>query len=79
MFRLGAQENPPKVDRVPNIPNIEVSGVSNGKEGYFEDTDYYIIIENLPDYMKGPVMFAYWTGWRKGADPSLDLGHGLHR
>ena len=61
MFNLGAQENPPKVDRVPYIPNIEVNNV---KEGYFEDDDYYAIVENLPDYMKGPVMFTYWTGWR---------------
>lgn len=37
MFNLGAQENPPKVDRVPYIPNIEVNNV---EEGYFEDSDY---------------------------------------
>jgi integrase len=61
IFNLGAQETPPKVDRVPRIPDIEVQNV---KEGYFEDNDYYAIVENLPDYMKGPVMFAYWTGWR---------------
>jgi len=61
IFNLGVQETPPKVDRVPRIPDIEVQNV---KEGYFEDNDYYAIVENLPDYMKGPVMFAYWTGWR---------------
>jgi integrase len=61
MLNLGVQETPPKVDRVPRIPDIEVQNV---KEGYFEDNDYYAIVENLPDYMKGPVMFAYWTGWR---------------
>jgi integrase len=63
MLNLGAQETPPKVDRVPHIPNIEVH---NTKRGYFEDSDYYAIVEHLPDYMKGPVMFAYWTGWRNG-------------
>jgi integrase len=68
MFNLGAQETPPKVDRVPHIPNIEIQNV---KQGYFEDDDYYKIVENLPDYMKGPVMYAYWTGWRDNQIRSL--------
>ncbi len=61
MFNLGAQETPPKVDRVPHIPNIDIQNV---KQGYFEDSDYYAFLENITAYLKGPVMFAYWTGWR---------------
>lgn len=68
MFNLAAQETPPKVDRVPKMPQISVGNV---KEGFFEDDDYYAIVEKLPDYMKGLVMFAYWTGWRKSQILSL--------
>jgi integrase len=61
MFMLGAKETPPKVDRVPHI---QMFREDNAKEGFFEDSDYYAILEKLPNYMKGPVIFAYWTGWR---------------
>lgn len=68
MFNLGAQETPPKVDRVPKMPKLIVDNV---KEGYFEDKDYYALLESLPDYMKGLVSFAYWTGWRSEQIRSL--------
>lgn len=61
MFHLGADETPPKVERVPKIPRQEEDNV---KEGFFEDKNYHAILEKLPEYMKGPVIFAYWTGWR---------------
>ena len=34
----------------------------NAKEGFFEDSDYYAILEKLPDYMQGPVIFAIRQG-----------------
>jgi len=61
IFKLGAKETPPKVDRVPYIQMLKED---NAKEGFFEDSDYYTILKKLPNYMKGPVIFAYWTGWR---------------
>jgi len=61
IFKLGAKETPPKVDRVPHIQMLKED---NAKEGFFEDSDYYTILKKLPNYMKGPVIFAYWTGWR---------------
>ncbi|MCJ7541533.1 MAG: site-specific integrase [Desulfobacterales bacterium] len=63
MFNLGAQETPPKVGRAPKMPEITVN---NTKEGFFEDDDYYALLEKLPEYLKGPVMFSYWTGCRDG-------------
>jgi integrase len=62
MFNLGAKETPPKVDRVPYIQSLHEDNV---KEGYFEDADYYALLEQLLDYMKGVVEFAYWIGWRE--------------
>ena len=68
MLSLGEKETPPKVDRKPHI---QLLPENNFKEGYFEDTDYYALLEKLPDYMKGPAMFAYWTGWRDSQIRSL--------
>jgi integrase len=68
MFNLGAQETPRKVDRVPKMPKLNVDNV---KDGYFEDDDYYALLEKLPDYMKGLAGFAYWTGWRSDQIRSL--------
>jgi integrase len=62
MFRLGVKETPPKVDRVPYIPHLEENNV---KQGFFEDEDYEAILQRLPSYLKGPVQFAYLTGWRR--------------
>jgi integrase len=62
MFRLAVTETPPKAYGVPHMPSLEIDNV---KEGFFEDEDYNALLEKLPDYAKGIVQFAYWTGWRK--------------
>jgi integrase len=68
MFRLAVAETPPKVHRVPHIPSLKIDNV---KEGYFEDAAYHALIEELPDYMRGLVQLAYWTGWREAQMRSL--------
>jgi integrase len=62
MLNLGAKETPPKVNRVPYIQMLKEDNV---KEGFFEDSDYEAILKELPEYIKGMVQFAYWTGWRE--------------
>lgn len=61
MLNLGAQSTPPKVDRVPHIPMLTENNV---REGFFEHGDFLALRDNLPDYLKGFVTFAYKTGWR---------------
>ena len=61
MFNLGAEETPPKVDRVPHIPFLEVNNV---KQGYFEEIMFDEFCKRLPDYLKGFVSFGMRTGRR---------------
>ncbi len=62
MFNLGAQETPPKVNRVPYIPTMSVD---NARQVFYEKDEYLRLLKALPAYLRGPVTFAYRTGWRK--------------
>ena len=68
MLNLAAKETPPKVLHVPHIPTLKIDNV---KEGFFEDSDYQKLLKELPEYVKGIVKFAYWTGWREAQIRSL--------
>ena len=61
MLNLGAQQTPPKVDRVPHIPMLKEN---NTRKGFFEHGDFIALRDALPSYLKGFVTFAYKTGWR---------------
>ena len=61
MLNLGAQQTPPKVDRVPFIPMLKEN---NTRKGFFEHGEFLALRGTLPDYLKGFVTFAYKTGWR---------------
>ncbi len=61
MLNLGAQQTPPKVDRVPFIPML---GENNARQGFFEHGEYLALRDALPSYLKGFATFAYHTGWR---------------
>jgi integrase len=61
MLNLGAQQTPPKVDRVPHIPMLKEN---NTRKGFFEHGDFVALRDALPSYLKGFVTFGYKTGWR---------------
>ncbi|MBN1843059.1 MAG: tyrosine-type recombinase/integrase [Deltaproteobacteria bacterium] len=61
MLNLGAQQTPPKVDRVPHIPMLKENNV---RKGFFEHGEYLALKDALPDYLKGFATFGYHTGWR---------------
>ncbi len=63
MLNLGAQQTPPKVDRVPHIPMLKES---NTRNGFFEHHEFVALCKVLPDYLKTPVTFSYKFGWRHG-------------
>jgi len=61
MLNIGAKQTPPKVDRVPYIPMLKENNI---RKGFFEHAEFVALRDNLPDYLKGFVTFAYKTGWR---------------
>jgi integrase len=61
MLNLGAQRNPPKVDRVPHIKMLKENNV---RKGFFEHGDFLALRAALPDYIRPIVTFAYASGWR---------------
>jgi integrase len=81
MFNLGAQQTPPKVDRVPYIPMLKEDNV---RKGFFEHDDFLALRDALPSYLKGFVTFAYKVGWRVSEIRGLtwsqvDLNQGIAR
>jgi len=38
----------------------------NPRKGFFEYNEYQEVSAQLPDFYRGPVTFAYHTGWRQG-------------
>ena len=71
MLRMGAQQTPPKVNRVPHIPMLKESNI---RKGFFEYGEFLALREALPNYLKGFVTFAYKTGWRFSEIAGLTWG-----
>jgi len=71
MLNMGARQTPPKVDRVPYIPMLREN---NTRKGFFEHGDFMALRDELPDYLKGFVTFAYKTGWRVSEIENLTWG-----
>lgn len=62
MLKIGAQQTPPKVNRVPYIPMLKEKNV---RKGFFEHGQFLAFRKNLPEHLKGYVTFAYKVGWRE--------------
>ena len=45
----------------PEFPTVEVS---NTRQGFFKHGEFLALRDNLPDYLRLVVTFAYLTGWR---------------
>ena len=81
MFRLASQQTPPLVARGPHIPHLQEHNV---RQGFFTEEEYKLLRAVLPDYVKIPLILAYWTGMRAGEILQLqweqvDLDRGLLR
>jgi len=62
MFSLAIKSDPPKVDRIPNIPMLDEKG--SVRKGFFEYNEYRALLGALPDYLKPVFTFGYFSGWR---------------
>jgi len=61
MLNMGANQTPPKVNRVPYIQMLKEN---NARQGFLEHGQFLALREHLPDYLKGFVTFGYKCGWR---------------
>jgi len=61
MMNLGAQQTPPKVDRVPKINMLKENNV---REGFFEHDEFLAVRKHLPRHLKPVATFGYKSGWR---------------
>lgn len=66
-FKLAAERK--HISSAPQIRHLSEKG--NERHGYFSDVQFRVLVQNLPDYLKDFVRFAYLTGWRKGEVASL--------
>jgi integrase len=81
ILNLGAQQTPPKVDRVPYIPLLEENNI---RKGFFEHGDFLALRAALPSHLKGFITFGYKVGWRVSEIAGLtwkqvDLNQGIVR
>lgn len=58
-FNLGLQS-----ELVIRKPAIRMLKEAAPRAGFFEQTEYEALLAKLPDYLRPPITFAYWTGWR---------------
>jgi len=72
MLNLGANQTPPKVDRVLKIAMLAERNV---RKGFFKKDEFHKVRQYLPEHLKPLVTFAYSSGWRHGEVTLLDWHH----
>ncbi len=68
MFRLGFQQTPQLVARIPHIPQFKEHNI---RSGFFEHEDFLALRGALPDYAQVAATQAYYSGMRMGEVCSL--------
>lgn len=69
-LKLGAQEDPPLVERVPHFPMLSVD---NAREGTLAHEQYRAVRDLLPTYARIALVIGYHTGARKGEIVSIKI------
>ena len=72
ILNLGANQTPPRVDRVPHILMLKEDNV---RKGFFEHHEFEALRAVLPDHLKGVLAFGYKTGWRVSEITDLTWDH----
>jgi integrase len=62
-LNLGRFSTPPKVKRIPNFPKLDEPAA---RKGFFEHNEFIALREELPEHLRPPLTFAYFTGCRRG-------------
>lgn len=66
-FKLAIKHR--RLSAAPYIRHLSEAG--NVRQGFFSQAEFRAVLDNLPDYLKDFVRFAYCTGMRKGEIASL--------
>jgi len=53
-----------KRQRLLSVPNFPTVQADSPRQGFFEDSDVRRVLAHLPEYLRAPVQFPYYTGWR---------------
>jgi integrase len=53
----------------PHIRKLSEKG--NERQGFFSDSEFRLVMSNLPEHLKDFALFGYLCGWRKGEIASL--------
>jgi len=59
MLRLAVKDS-----MLAAVPPIECPDPKNARQGFVDRDDLDSVLEHLPEAYRGPVLFAYLTGWR---------------
>jgi len=60
MFNLALEHG-----KIISKPHIGLLEENNVRQGFFEWGDFESVRARLPEYLRGPMTFAYLTGWRE--------------
>ena len=69
-YRLAMKRK--RLSSVPQIRHLSEKG--NARQGFFTDSEFRAVKQNLPEYLKDFAHFGYLTGWRRGEVASLEWG-----
>ena len=61
--------------KVAIVPHIAMLAEHNVRQGFFEADQFRALLGELPEYLKAPVTFAYYTGMRRGEVLNLRWSH----
>jgi integrase len=63
MFNLALQEE--KILRKPYFPHLEDRNV---RQGFFEKWEFEAVLARLPEHLRPPITWAFYTGWRSQSE-----------
>lgn len=67
MFTLAVQAG-----RLSSRPHIPMLAEENARQGFLDHGDFLTLRDKLPDGLKDPVSFLYFSGWRVGEMRALE-------
>ena len=74
-----------RAGRLTHRPAFPTISLDNARAGFFEEPEFRALLAQLPEYLRGPMTFAYLTGWRVPSEvlplrwAQVDLAAGIVR